>query len=106
MNLAKAFYPRVLENSIPQRAEPMGRLVEDERLLREQGRFSDDLREPNTLFAYFVRSPHAFAKLSGLMLARRMQWGRPGCPCRNSMQLARDAESDDTQRPAVAGITI
>src|SRR4029079_5934121 len=37
--------------------------VEDERLLRGQGRFSDDLREPNTLFACFVRSPHAFAKI-------------------------------------------
>jgi carbon-monoxide dehydrogenase large subunit len=37
--------------------------VEDERLLRGQGRFSDDLREPNMLFACFVRSPYAFAKI-------------------------------------------
>jgi len=47
----------------PSAQKPWVGRVEDERLLRGQGRFSDDLREPNTLFACFVRSPHAFAKI-------------------------------------------
>lgn len=46
--------------------EPWAGRVEDDRLLRGQGRFSDDLREPNTGFACFVRSPHAFAKIVGV----------------------------------------
>jgi carbon-monoxide dehydrogenase large subunit len=40
-----------------------GARFEDENLLRGHGRFSDDLREPNTTFACFVRSPYAFAKI-------------------------------------------
>ena len=44
--------------------------VEDERLLRGQGRFSDDMREPNMLFACFVRSPHAFAKIIEIDIAQ------------------------------------
>ena len=43
--------------------KPWGGRFEDEKLLRGVGRFSDDLREPNTAFACFVRSPHAFAKI-------------------------------------------
>src|SRR6185312_6480834 len=46
--------------------KPWAGRVEDDRLLRGQGRFSDDLREPNTGFACFVRSPHAFAKIIGV----------------------------------------
>jgi aerobic carbon-monoxide dehydrogenase large subunit len=44
--------------------------VEDERLLRGQGRFGDDLREQNTAFAYFLRSPHAFAKILKIEVLR------------------------------------
>ncbi len=45
-----------------------GRL-EDDDLLRGLGRFSDDLRQPDTAFACFVRSPHAFARIRGVNLA-------------------------------------
>ena len=37
--------------------------VEDEALLRGQGRFGDDVRPEGALFAHFVRSPHAFARV-------------------------------------------
>jgi aerobic carbon-monoxide dehydrogenase large subunit len=37
--------------------------VEDGPLLRGQGRFGDDVRPEGTLFAHFVRSPHAFATI-------------------------------------------
>ena len=37
--------------------------VEDDALLRGQGRFGDDVKPDDTLAAYFVRSPHAFAKI-------------------------------------------
>jgi carbon-monoxide dehydrogenase large subunit len=39
------------------------RRVEDDRLLRGQGRYVADLDVPGTLAAYFVRSPHAHARL-------------------------------------------
>lgn len=39
------------------------RRVEDDRLLRGQGRYLADLDVPGTLSAVFVRSPHAHAKL-------------------------------------------
>ena len=54
----------------PSAQKPWVGRVEDERLLRGQGRFSDDLREPNTLFACFVRSPHAFAKIIRIDIAQ------------------------------------
>src|SRR6476620_11049046 len=37
--------------------------IEDDALLRGQGRFGDDVKPDGTLAAYFVRSPHAFAKI-------------------------------------------
>jgi len=37
--------------------------VEDDALVRGQGRFMDDPRLPNTAFAAFVRSPHAHARV-------------------------------------------
>src|SRR5262249_44746179 len=37
--------------------------VEDDALLRGQGRFGDDVRPEGALAAVFVRSPHAFAKI-------------------------------------------
>ncbi len=42
------------------------RRVEDDRLLRGQGRFVADLRLPGTLEAVFVRSPHAHARIGGI----------------------------------------
>ena len=38
--------------------------VEDEALLRGQGRFADNVPEPGQLYAYFVRSPHAHARIT------------------------------------------
>src|SRR5260370_19801096 len=38
--------------------------VEDDRLLRGQGRFVDDDVGEARAFAYFVRSPHAFARIA------------------------------------------
>ncbi|HET7850978.1 MAG TPA: xanthine dehydrogenase family protein molybdopterin-binding subunit [Pseudolabrys sp.] len=37
--------------------------LEDDALVRGQGRFVDDARFPNQAFAVFVRSPHAFARI-------------------------------------------
>src|SRR5882757_265431 len=37
--------------------------VEDDALLRGQGRYGDDVKPVGALAAYFVRSPHAFAKI-------------------------------------------
>lgn len=42
--------------------EPVAR-VEDPRLLRGLGRYSDDINEPGQLRAYFVRSPYAAARI-------------------------------------------
>ncbi len=42
------------------------RRVEDDRLLRGQGRFVADLRLPGTLEAAFVRSPHAHARIKSI----------------------------------------
>ena len=37
--------------------------IEDDALLRGQGRFGDDIKPERALAAYFVRSPYAFAKI-------------------------------------------
>src|SRR6516162_10276340 len=37
--------------------------VEDDALVRGLGRYIADAPEPNQAFAYFVRSPHAFARI-------------------------------------------
>jgi carbon-monoxide dehydrogenase large subunit len=40
--------------------------VEDERLLRGQGRYAADAPLPGQAYAYFVRSPHAFADIRAI----------------------------------------
>src|SRR5689334_13496714 len=40
--------------------------VEDDPLVRGLGRYIADAPEPNQAFAYFVRSPHAFARIVSL----------------------------------------
>src|SRR5690242_14738966 len=40
--------------------------VEDEALVRGLGRYIADAPEPNQAFAYFVRSPHAFARIASV----------------------------------------
>src|SRR5690348_8265011 len=40
--------------------------LEDDGLVRGNGRFVDDARFPNQAFAVFVRSPHAHAKVTSV----------------------------------------
>src|SRR6516162_1691415 len=40
--------------------------VEDDALVRGLGRYIADAPEPNQAFAYFVRSPHAFARITSI----------------------------------------
>ena len=52
--------------------DPIGRpvlRVEDERLLKGEGRFTDDLMEKGQLHAVFVRSPHAHAWINRVDLS-------------------------------------
>ena len=50
--------------------------VEDDALLRGHGRFGDDVKPDDTLAAYFVRSPHAFAKIARIDVSAAK--GAPG----------------------------
>src|SRR5918997_6668781 len=47
--------PQIIGKPIPRR--------EDERLVRGKGRFTDDLVGDGAAFAYFLRSPHAHARI-------------------------------------------
>ncbi|MBS0562230.1 MAG: xanthine dehydrogenase family protein molybdopterin-binding subunit [Proteobacteria bacterium] len=46
-------------------AQPVRR-VEDPRLLKGAGRYTDDIAMPGTLFGVVLRSPHAHAKINGI----------------------------------------
>ena len=48
---------------------PWSGRIEDDALLRGQGRFGDDVKPDGALSAYFVRSPHAFAKIERIDVA-------------------------------------
>ena len=50
--------------------------IEDDALLRGHGRFGDDVKPDDTLAAYFVRSPHAFAKIARIDVSAAK--GAPG----------------------------
>ncbi len=52
----------------PARGEPAWR-VEDEPLLRGQGRFADDAPVPGQVYGWFVRSTHAHAKVHDIDIA-------------------------------------
>ena len=39
---------------------------EDKRFLTGKGRYTDDMVVPGMKYAYFVRSPHAHAKITGI----------------------------------------
>ena len=43
--------------------------VEDDVLVRGKGRYAADITEPGQVYAYFVRSPHAFARIAGIDIA-------------------------------------
>ncbi|HXF88848.1 MAG TPA: hypothetical protein VNK48_10895, partial [Xanthobacteraceae bacterium] len=40
--------------------------VEDDQLLRGLGRYVDDAKPANLAYAYFVRSPHAHARITSV----------------------------------------
>src|SRR5260221_10652782 len=50
--------------------------VEDERLLRGEGRYVDDVDFPALTFASFVRSPHAHARIQSIGVEEAL--GAPG----------------------------
>ena len=52
-----------MTTSTAARAEPWTGRVEDEALLRGEGRFGDDVKPQDALAACFVRSPHGFAEI-------------------------------------------
>ena len=43
--------------------------VEDDILVRGKGRYAADVTEPGQAYAYFVRSPHAFARIVSIDIA-------------------------------------
>src|SRR6516162_1026525 len=43
--------------------------VEDDVLVRGKGRYAADVTEPGQAYAYFARSPHAFARIVGVDIA-------------------------------------
>jgi aerobic carbon-monoxide dehydrogenase large subunit len=47
--------------------------VEDNILVRGHGRFAADVQFPGQAYAYFVRSPHAFARIAGIDVAAARQ---------------------------------
>jgi len=65
----KAFRPpRAVCNNPRMRTaigDPVER-IEDPGLLRGEGRYTDDVSEPNQAYAYVVRSPHAHGLLRGI----------------------------------------
>ncbi len=53
-------------------AQPVRR-VEDPRLLKGTGRYTDDISLPDQLYGVFVRSPHAHAKILGLDISAAVE---------------------------------
>src|SRR5471030_531619 len=47
--------------------------VEDDQLLRGEGRFADDAKPANLAFAYFVRSPHGHARIKSIDIAEALK---------------------------------
>src|SRR5712691_5388397 len=47
--------------------------VEDDQLLRGAGRYADDVKPANLAYAYFVRSPHAHARVKAVDIAQARQ---------------------------------
>ena len=52
-----------MTNSTGAQTAPWAGRVEDDALLRGQGRFGDDVKPEGALAACFVRSPHGFARI-------------------------------------------
>jgi aerobic carbon-monoxide dehydrogenase large subunit len=58
-----------MESTAARNADAWTGRVEDDALLRGAGRFGDDVKPVGALAAYFVRSPHAFAKIGHIDVA-------------------------------------
>jgi aerobic carbon-monoxide dehydrogenase large subunit len=67
-NSTRDGYCNMMSVNSPASGQPLGR-VEDEQLLRGQGRFIDDAPLPNQAYACFVRSAHAHAKIRNIDIA-------------------------------------
>jgi carbon-monoxide dehydrogenase large subunit len=95
-----------------------GQRVEDERLLRGSGRFMDDGVPEGRAYAAFVRSPHAFARITGVstdeardaagvlavLTAAEMQAAGAQAISRHPPMTGRGgARIVQTDRPALAG---
>ncbi len=52
-----------MDHSTAVRRAPWAGRIEDDALLRGQGRYGDDVTPQGALAAYFLRSPHAFARI-------------------------------------------
>ncbi len=76
--------------------------VEDDALIRGHGRFAADDPLPGQTFGYFVRSPHAFAKIAGIDTAAALK--APGVL---AVITAADLEAENignlTRHPPVVG---
>ena len=55
--------------------------VEDDVLVRGKGRYAADVAEPSQAYAYFVRSPHAFARIVSVDTRRRAAARRACLAC-------------------------
>src|SRR5271156_3103891 len=48
------------------------RRKEDQRFITGEGRYTDDIDRPGQVYAYFLRSPHAFAKITKIDAGKAM----------------------------------
>ncbi len=91
--------------------------VEDERLLRGQGRYTADIPFENLAYAVVVRAPHAHARLLGIALEEAQAApgvlgvftaadlaadGLPDIPASTAMKRADGTPSPSTARPVLA----
>lgn len=104
--------------AIPSTRERREPRVEDDRLVRGAGRFSDDLQLPGQVFAVFIRSPHAHARIKAVqtdaalraskvlavITAADMKAANVGSMVRHPPVVGRDGTKMATPfRPALAG---
>ena len=77
--------------------------VEDDVFVRGQGRYAADVTEPGQAYAYFVRSPHAFARIVSVDTAAASgAAGRLGVLTATDMARARRASGAIRRSPGAA----
>ncbi len=57
------------------------RRKEDLRFITGKGRYTDDINRPGQTYIYFVRSPHAHAKIKKIDSAEAVRRCRAWSPC-------------------------